>query len=50
MHIITDRFVVGQNIAQTYSWGENTFTLQSLILLWYKEVANFSRYDVEKYQ
>jgi len=48
MHIITDRFAVGQNIAQTYSSGENT--LQSIISLWYDEVAHFSKYDVEKYQ
>jgi len=50
MRIITERFAVGQNAAKSSSSGENTSSLESLIFLWYDEVAKFSKYDVEKYE
>lgn len=52
MYAITDRFRVGQNIAQTFSLdvGQNDATLERLILLWYNEVNNFDNTKVEKYE
>lgn len=38
---ITDKYQVGQNVAQSYSSGENDYTMQNFIDLWYNEVENF---------
>ncbi|KAG5343680.1 VA3 protein, partial [Acromyrmex charruanus] len=36
-----DKYQVGQNIAQSYSSGENDFTMRSFIEMWYNEVEKF---------
>ncbi|XP_011054202.1 PREDICTED: venom allergen 3-like, partial [Acromyrmex echinatior] len=36
-----DKYQVGQNIAQSYSSGENDFTMRSFIEMWYDEVEKF---------
>ncbi|XP_018316471.1 venom allergen 3-like [Mycetomoellerius zeteki] len=36
-----NKYQVGQNVAQSYSSGENDYTMQNFIDLWYNEVENF---------
>ena len=49
-NVCTDRFIVGQNMAQTSSTGKNTATVESMILLWYNEVNDFNNTKIEKYE
>ncbi|XP_011706261.1 PREDICTED: venom allergen 3-like, partial [Wasmannia auropunctata] len=45
-----DRFIVGQNIAKGYSSDEDTSFIDSMIQMWYDEVADFDKNKVEKYE
>jgi len=50
MHVITEKFVVGQNIAQISFSGKITATVESMVELWYNEVKDFDKNLVKKYK
>ncbi|KAJ8674850.1 hypothetical protein QAD02_010636 [Eretmocerus hayati] len=45
------RFQVGQNIAQMWTTGDpSDLSIQSMVDMWYDEVKDYNRYDVDNFQ
>lgn len=49
MHVITDRFAVGQNVFHLSSREENIHDYPGMVRTWYDEVADFNKNEVSSY-